>query len=210
MIYTENIRKALVTIELMCRGRYDKGDYPYIHHVMHIAESCNSEDATIVALWHDLFEDKMTFDSISNNYVNILKLDIEKSDDVYEILKGYWKDTQRPLISNFMFCRSILDSINMSLVHLYNYGMIDEAISFMCTIYKYNKEIEQALKAITRNKNEAYRDYIMRLRNNDIARQVKLADIEHNMNTNRLNGGSSNKSLIERYIDAKYILTSGI
>lgn len=38
-------------------GQYDKEDYPYIHHVMHVAEQMDDEDSTVVALLHDVIED---------------------------------------------------------------------------------------------------------------------------------------------------------
>lgn len=51
---------------------------------------------------------------------------------------------------------------------------------------KYIEKICDALKCLTRNKKEKYSDYIQRVETNYFARIVKLADLTHNMDTNRL------------------------
>lgn len=47
-------------------------------------------------------------------------------------------------------------------------------------------EVIEALKLVTHNDGSPYDDYIDRLKHNPIARKVKLADLEDNMNVRRL------------------------
>ena len=51
---------------------------------------------------------------------------------------------------------------------------------------KFSEEIVVAVDCLTRRESEHYMDYIGRLRKNPLARKVKLADLEHNMNLTRL------------------------
>ncbi len=50
----------------------------------------------------------------------------------------------------------------------------------------YPEPVLKALDLLTRRKTEAYMDYIGRIRNNPIARMVKLADLRHNSDLSRL------------------------
>ena len=56
---------------------------------------------------------------------------------------------------------------------------------------KYISRICDALECLTRSKTEKYSEYIQRVESNYIARIVKLADLTHNMDTNRLDGLTS-------------------
>jgi len=47
-------------------------------------------------------------------------------------------------------------------------------------------EIANAILALTRNHNESYIDFIRRCKQNDLARKVKIADIEDNMDLSRI------------------------
>ena len=64
-----------------------------------------------------------------------------------------------------------------------------------------------AIKLLTHEKNVPYFDYIRRIKMNDLARQVKLADLEHNSNLSRI-AEPSQKDLdrLEKYKQAKKIL----
>ena len=64
-----------------------------------------------------------------------------------------------------------------------------------------------AIKLLTHEKNVPYFDYIRRIKTNDLARQVKLADLEHNSDLSRI-AEPSQKDLdrLEKYKQAKKIL----
>lgn len=46
--------------------------------------------------------------------------------------------------------------------------------------------IAEAVNAITKRQGETYQDYLLRVKSNDIARKVKIADLTHNMDLSRL------------------------
>lgn len=46
--------------------------------------------------------------------------------------------------------------------------------------------IADSVNAITKRKGENYQDYLLRVKSNDIARKVKIADLTHNMDLSRL------------------------
>lgn len=50
----------------------------------------------------------------------------------------------------------------------------------------FDAEIVQAVDAITKRRGEAYKDYLQRVKSNDIAKDVKLADLKHNSKLSRL------------------------
>ena len=69
-------------------------------------------------------------------------------------------------------------------------------------------EIIDAIKAITRKKEEQYYfDFIKRVSQNDIARIVKIYDLEHNMDIRRLNtfGDYEQKRLKKYWYSWKYL-----
>jgi (p)ppGpp synthase/HD superfamily hydrolase len=68
-------------------------------------------------------------------------------------------------------------------------------------------EVVEAIKALSRKSNEDYFDYIERVRANMIARKVKLADLSHNMQLNRIkNPQSADYERMEKYKKAIEIL----
>lgn len=57
MIYTEMTKKALNYSFEAHKEQKDKGGTPYVYHPFHVAEQMTSEEATVVALLHDVVED---------------------------------------------------------------------------------------------------------------------------------------------------------
>lgn len=52
--------------------------------------------------------------------------------------------------------------------------------------FDFPNHIIKAIEAITKNKGEVYTDYIKRVSQNNIAKKVKIADLEDNMDVTRL------------------------
>ena len=50
----------------------------------------------------------------------------------------------------------------------------------------FDNEIVNAVAAITKKSGEKYENYLKRVKNNEIAKDVKIADLQHNSNLNRL------------------------
>lgn len=48
------------------------------------------------------------------------------------------------------------------------------------------EEVVQAVGILTKKRNENYEEYILRVKQNPLARQVKLADLQHNSDLSRL------------------------
>lgn len=73
----------------------------------------------------------------------------------------------------------------------------------------FGKDVAEAVCAITKVEGEHYDEYLARVKNNPIARQVKIADLTHNMDLTRL-PVITNKDLVrkEKYIKAKAFLES--
>lgn len=72
-------------------------------------------------------------------------------------------------------------------------------------------EVVQAIALLTHRKGVAYLDYVSAIKNNPIARTVKLADLRHNSDTSRLELSVENMSEIcrikEKYSTATALLT---
>lgn len=52
--------------------------------------------------------------------------------------------------------------------------------------YGFNRDVIDALKMLTHDKGEPYDEYIAKIKTNEIAKTVKLADLEHNSDLGRL------------------------
>lgn len=60
MLYTENTKKAIAIMFEKHKEQFDKANVPYVFHPWYVAEQMDDEDATIVALLHDVLEDTDT------------------------------------------------------------------------------------------------------------------------------------------------------
>lgn len=57
------------------------------------------------------------------------------------------------------------------------------------------QRVIEAVDVITKKQDEDYRTYILRVKNNETARKVKLEDLRHNMDLYRLGGRRTKKDL---------------
>lgn len=143
MIYSEDVKKAMVVAYEAHRGMFDRGGYPYISHPVHVAEQMTTEDSTVVALLHDVVEDT-------------------------------------------------------------NYTMADLAR------LGFKKEVLDALELLTHDKDVPYLEYVAKLKDNRIAREVKLADLAHNSDVSRLPKVTSKDwERVEKYKKAMALLKEG-
>ena len=67
-------------------------------------------------------------------------------------------------------------------------------------------EIIEAVSILTRKKGILYSDYINNVKKNKLARNVKLADLAHNLDKTRLLDNSVDINLIEKYLMAYTVL----
>lgn len=52
--------------------------------------------------------------------------------------------------------------------------------------YGFSNKIVEVVKLLTHNKNVPYMDYIAKIKDNELARKVKIADLTHNSDLSRL------------------------
>ena len=83
----------------------------------------------------------------------------------------------------------------------------DTVMTFEDLEKDFPKEVIDVLKLLTHDKNIDYMDYIRKIKTNELAVKVKIADIKHNMDKSRLDGVDE-KALIreEKYKKALEIL----
>lgn len=72
-----------------------------------------------------------------------------------------------------------------------------------------SEEVVKAVEMLTHDDDEPYLEYVERIKNDPIARAVKLADLTHNSDTTRFNRPMNDKdrARLEKYKKAKTILT---
>ena len=119
MLYSPLIKKAMLIAYDAHDGQLDRGGYPYFAHVLRVAEMCEDEVTTSVALLHDVLEDT-------------------------DITAEYLRANKIP--------ENVID----------------------------------AVVVLTHDKNVSYDEYLQTVKQNDIARYVKMRDLKHNYDLARL------------------------
>ncbi len=72
----------------------------------------------------------------------------------------------------------------------------------------FSEEVLEAVDCLTHREGESYEQFVERVRTNRIARQVKIADLEDNMNVRRINQlGPKELERMEKYHRAWRVLT---
>lgn len=72
----------------------------------------------------------------------------------------------------------------------------------------FSEDVVTAIVMMTKQENEEYSHYIERVKLNEIARKVKIADLKHNMDLSRLNVVTDRvKQRMEKYKNALVVLT---
>ena len=73
----------------------------------------------------------------------------------------------------------------------------------------FDSDILEAIDLLTRRASQAYMDYINKLKVNSLARKIKIADIEDNMDPRRVGSpGENDVEKLSRLREARRILTS--
>ena len=72
----------------------------------------------------------------------------------------------------------------------------------------FSDEVLEAVDCLTHREGESYQQFVERVRTNPIARQIKIADLEDNMNVRRMNQlGPRDLERLEKYHRAWRVLT---
>ena len=73
----------------------------------------------------------------------------------------------------------------------------------------FSAEVLEAVDCLTHREGESYQEFVERVRTNPIARQVKIADLEDNMNIRRIHQlGAKDLERLEKYHQAWCVLTN--
>ncbi len=72
------------------------------------------------------------------------------------------------------------------------------------------KEIVEAVAMLTHNSNDTYTDYVTRIKSNEIAKTVKLADLKHNSDETRFAGNNNVSEDKKEYWRKKYSMARKI
>ena len=75
--------------------------------------------------------------------------------------------------------------------------------------YGLSNEVVTAVQTLTKKKGQRYQDYLEKVKSNDLARVVKLADLKHNSDLSRLKSVSdTDRERVKKYKNAiRYLST---
>lgn len=100
-----------------------------------------------------------------------------------------------------------MDTEDECIVALLHDVVEDTDITFTDLEKEFSKEVIDAVKLLTRNKDMDYMEYVIKLKDNPIAKKVKLADLKHNSDITRLDTVTEKDRLrVEKYNKALEIL----
>ncbi len=93
------------------------------------------------------------------------------------------------------------DDLDAMIVAVLHDTVEDSDLTLDCLKRKgFSDAVVTAVDALTRREDESYQEFISRLRPNPLARRVKLADLEHNMDLRRIESVTSEDlERIEKY-----------
>lgn len=75
--------------------------------------------------------------------------------------------------------------------------------------YGLSNEVVTAVQTLTKKKGQSYQDYLEKVKSNDLARVVKLADLKHNSDLSRLKSVSdTDRERVEKYKKGIYYLST--
>ena len=125
---------------------------------------------------------------------------------VEELHHGQYDKIGAPYILHPVFVAEQMDTEKATIVALLHDVIEDTSITLDDLRDKgYSDEIIVAIDALTRRTGETYSAYIERLSNNKLARCVKIADLRHNLQPERV-AMFGNTSLVKRYQKALRML----
>ena len=105
----------------------------------------------------------------------------------YKAHHGQFDKSGVPYIYHPIFVASCMTDELSVIVALLHDTVEDTSLSFAdIRNAGFSDDVIEPLKLLTRDFNMSYMDYIRNLKGNDIARRVKIADLQHNSDLRRL------------------------
>ena len=113
--------------------------------------------------------------------------DIKKAINIaYNAHMGQYDKFGIPYIFHPMHLAELMDSEEECIVAILHDVVEDTDVTFDELEKEFSKEVIDALKLLTHDKKVPYEKYILKLKDNPIAKKVKLADLNHNSDITRL------------------------
>lgn len=120
------------------------------------------------------------------------------------------RDRKTPYITHPLAVSEMVNGENAKTVAVLHDVVEDTKVTLEDLQREFPKEIWEAVDAMSHRDGEGYCDYVLRLCKNDLARQVKIADITHNMSTLEDDGRTITRIRKERYEMALWILNNNV
>lgn len=118
--------------------------------------------------------------NIMNKYELALKIATEAH-------KGQVDKAGIPYINHPLTVASLVDTEEEKIVALLHDTIEDTNITEQDLLnYGFSNKIIEAVKLLTHNKNVPYMVYVAKIKDNELARKVKIADLTHNSDLSRL------------------------
>lgn len=126
----------------------------------------------------------------------------------YNAHMGQMDKSGIPYIFHPVHLAEFMDTEDECIVALLHDVVEDTDVTFEELEKEFSNTVIEALKLLTHDKSIPYLEYVKKLKDNPIAKNVKIADITHNSDTTRLNHLTP-KDIIrnEKYKKALKILT---
>lgn len=104
-----------------------------------------------------------------------------------EAHKGQVDKAGVPYINHPLTVASLVDTEEEKIVALLHDTIEDTNITEQDLLnYGFSNKIIEAVKLLTHNKNVPYMVYVAKIKDNELARKVKIADLTHNSDLSRL------------------------
>ena len=125
----------------------------------------------------------------------------------YKAHKDQYDKAGLPYINHPLHLAESMDDEYTTIVALLHDVVEDTDITLDDLAKEFPKEVIDALKLLTHQKSIPYMDYVAKIKTNDIARAVKIADLKHNSDLTRLDN-ITDKDLerIKKYQEALELL----
>ena len=126
-----------------------------------------------------------------------------------EAHKGQVDKAGVPYINHPLTVASLVETEEEKIVALLHDTIEDTSITEQDLLnYGFSNKIVEAVKLLTHNKNVPYMDYVAKIKDNELARKVKIADLTHNSDLSRLKEiTDKDKKRYEKYQKALLYLT---
>ena len=130
---------------------------------------------------------------------------------VYDLHSGQQDKSGVPYIYHVIHVAEQMNTEDETIVALLHDTLEDTNLNPNTIKDIYGEYILEAVELLTHKKNEPYFDYIMRIKDNPLARKVKIADLQHNMDLKRIaNPSDKDFKRVEKYKKALEILGSEV